>query len=293
MKMTLFLKTLWLLLLIAIALIMIYPFVFAFIAGLFPKDDFTNIGSMLPIPKRVVTDWYVGLFEPAMLRPFFNTFFRTAWYTLAVTGMAFLVGYVLERLRFPGRSFFFFFIIVIQMVPGVLTLIPTYILMAKIPFLGGNDWLGTGGHGLINNPLVLYVLIGPANIVWIYLFRQSISALPRDFEEAASIDGSGFYRTLFTVILPIQLPIIATIALNTAIGTWNDWLNPFMYVNKLEYTTLTGYVGLLVSALSKFGDRNYPLIFAASTVATLPPLIIFLFMQKYIVQGFANAGIKG
>lgn len=66
-----------------------------------------------------------------------------------------------------------------------------------------------------------------------------------------------------------------------------------MFVNKIEYTTITGYVGLLVSALSKFGDRNYPLIFAASTIATIPPLVIFLFTQKYIVQGFASAGIKG
>ncbi len=293
MKMKLLMKTLWLLPLSIIAFVMVYPFVFSFLAGLFPKEEFTHVGSMIPIPKHIVLDWYTGLFESTMIRPFFNTVWRTAWYTFAVTAIAFLVGYVLARLRFPGKTFFFFFIIIIQMIPGVLTLIPTYILMAKLPLLGGNDWFGAGGHGLINNPLVLYVLIGPANIVWIYLFRQSISALPRDFEEAASIDGSGFFRTLLTVILPIQKPIIATIALNTAIMTWNDWLNPFMYVNKIEYTTITGYVGLLVSALSKFGDRNYPLIFAASTVAVLPPLIIFLFMQKYIVQGFANAGIKG
>lgn len=293
MKTSLLIKSLWTFILTAIALVMLYPFLFSLLAGFFPKEDFTHISSLLPIPGRWVIAWYKSLFEPTMLRPLLNTVLRTSWYTLIVTSMAFFVGYVLARLQFPGKTFFFFFIILIQMVPGVLTLIPTYLLMAKIPLMGGNDWFGAGGHGLINNPLVLYVLIGPANVVWIYLFRQSTAALPRDFEEAASIDGSGFFRTLLTIILPIQKPIIATIALNTAIGTWNDWLNPFMFVNKIEYTTITGYVGLLVSALSKFGDRNYPLIFAASTIATIPPLVIFLFTQKYIVQGFASAGIKG
>jgi len=120
-----------------------------------------------------------------------------------------------------------------------------------------------------------------------------MKALPRDFEEAAELDGCGFLRTIFRVVVPLQLPIIAVIAVNVALGVWNDWLIPFLYITDVQRSTLPAYLGVLVSALQQFGDRDYPRIFAMSAVAIVPPFLIFLFLQKYIMQGIASAGIKG
>lgn len=275
------------------AVVMIYPFLFSVLAGFFNKKEFQNLGQLLPIPTNPVMDSYKAFFQSGLLRPFVNTVTRSLWYGVIITSFAVMIGYIMSRLNFKGKNALFYFIICANMIPGVLTLIPTYVEMARLPFLGGNNWTGFGGSGLIDHPAVLYVLLSPGYVVWIYLFRQSMNSLPKDYEEAAYIDGSGFFRTIFRVIIPIQIPIIVTVFINVVLATWNDFMTPFIYVNTTSYTTLPGYVGTLVASLQQVGDRNYPLIFALSTMSVLPPVLIFLFLQRYIVQGFANAGIKG
>jgi multiple sugar transport system permease protein len=291
--MKMFSKALIYLLLIIGAIITFYPLFFSFLAGLWEPALFTGMGRMLPIPANPIADKYMMFFRPDAFQPFLNSFLRMFWHAFYITLMAILIGYVLSRLRFPGRKGFFAFILAVQMIPGSLMFIPMYVEMARFPLAGGNDILGQGGIGFINHPLVLYIMISGGSFMWVYLFRQAMNSLPRDFEEAAYIDGSGFFRTLFTVIVPIQKPIIATIILINAITNWNDFLTPFIYISDQKYMTLAGYVGLLVSRLTAFGGRDYPLVFALSTLTTLPPLMIFLFTQRYIVQGFASAGIKG
>ena len=118
-------------------------------------------------------------------------------------------------------------------------------------------------------------------------------SIPRDLEEAAEIDGCGFFRMIFRILIPIQKPMIAVIAVNTALSTWNDWMTPFIYINKIQDSTLPAYVGMLTAQLQAFGDRDYPKLFATATVAIIPPFLIFLFLQKYIIQGIASVGIKG
>lgn len=278
---------------IILAVITIYPLVFSLLAGFIKKDEFTHYGKLLPITAQPVLTWYKAFFSPIGFVPFMNTVYRTCWYTFITILMACLVGYVLSRMNFPGKNFFFSFIIATQVVPGVLLLIPTFLMASKVPFFGGNNWLGQGGHGLINNPVIIYIIVSSGNIIWIFLFRQAMNSLPRSFEESATIDGSGFFRTLFMIVIPMQKAIIAVIALNVAIGTWNDWLTPFIYINDLKYSTLPAYIGKLTTALQAHGDRNLPLVFALSTIVSIPTLAIFLTFQKYLVQGLASVGIKG
>ncbi len=286
-------KVFFIFFLAAIVIIMLYPFVFSFLAGFIKKDDFTNLGTLLPLTKAPTLISYKVFFSAFGYTQFFNTLIRTVWYTCIVSLMSLLVGYVLSRVEFRGKKFFYWFIIMAQVIPNAMILIPSYLLYAKFPFFGGNNWMGAGGHGLIDNPLALYVGIGTGHIIWIYLFKNSMDTLPRDYEEAASLDGSGFFRTLFMLIVPLQKPILAVIALNTAIGTWNDFMTPFIYINNPKFDTMAGYIGKLVTQLQNYGGSNYPLIFALSTMAMLPVLIIFLFFQKYIVEGVASIGIKG
>nr|WP_279380653.1 carbohydrate ABC transporter permease [Caldicoprobacter guelmensis] len=207
--------------------------------------------------------------------------------------MAVLVGYVMARYEFKGKKLFFAIIICSQLVPGVLTLIPSFVMVSRIPFAGGNNWMGIGGKGLINNRLMLFLPFGWDKLLWVFLFMQSMRSLPKDLEEAAEIDGCSFMRMIFRILIPLQKPIIAVIAVNTALSTWNDWLTPFIYINRIQDSTLPAYVGMLTAQLQAFGERDYPKLFATATVAIVPPFLIFLFMQKYIVQGIASVGIKG
>jgi len=284
---------LWLLVMGAVAIIMLYPFIYSALAGLNHKNDFGHIGSLLPIPKRIVLSNFLYIFTPNGIRPLINTVLRTAWYTVNVCLMAVLVGYVMARYEFKGKRFFFAVIICSQLVPGVLTLIPSFVMVSKIPFAGGNNWMGVGGKGLINNILMLYLPFGWNNLLWAFLFIQSMRSIPRDLEEAAEIDGCGFFKMILRILIPIQKPMIAVIAVNTALSTWNDWMTPFIYINKIQDSTLPAYVGMLTAQLQAFGERDYPKLFATATVAIIPPFLIFLFLQKYIIQGIASVGIKG
>ncbi|MCL2217861.1 MAG: carbohydrate ABC transporter permease [Defluviitaleaceae bacterium] len=286
-------RSIWYIVLSVLAFIMLYPFIFTLLAGMNTSAEFGHAGALFPVPEVPQFGNLLFMFTPAGLRPLINTFTRTAWYTIVVSLMAILMGYVLARYRFRGKNFFLVTILATQMIPSVLTLIPAFVMMAHIPFVGGNNWMGMGGRGLINNSLAIYLPLGWGFLIWVFLFMQSMKSLPRDFEEAAELDGCGFWRTLFTIIVPMQMPMIAVIAVNVALGVWNDWLIPFLYINDIQRSTLPAWMGQLVAALQQFGDRDYPRIFAMSAVAILPPFFIFLFLQKYIIQGIASAGVKG
>jgi multiple sugar transport system permease protein len=91
----------------------------------------------------------------------------------------------------------------------------------------------------------------------------------------------------------MQGPILAVAAINSALGSWNDWMTPFLYINKVSETTLTAWLGTLVSQLQSFGARDYPRVFAVAAIAMIPPLGIFLAFQRFIIQGIASVGIKG
>jgi len=286
-------KIVWYIVMSIVAFIMLYPLIFSLLAGLNTRAEFGHMGSLFPIPSDPQFQNLLFMFSARGIRPLLNTFLRTGWYTVIVCFMAILIGYVMARYKFKGKKFFLIAILGTQVIPSVLTLIPAFIFMSRIPFVGGNDWTGYGGRGLINNPLSIFLPLGWGFLIWVFLFMQTMKSMPRDFEEAAQLDGCGFWRTIFQVIIPMNKPIIAVIAVNVALSVWNDWLTPFLYISDIQYSTLPAYLGVLTSQLQQFGENDYPRIFAMSTVATIPPLLIFLFLQRYIIQGIASAGVKG
>ena len=287
-------KTFWVVVMTVISLVFAYPFLYSILGSLMLKEEFGNMGTMLPIPEQVTLKNFAYVFSmEGGFAPLLNSLQRAAWYTFWTVVMSMLCGYVLARYEFRGKRVFIIAIIAAQVIPSVLTLIPSYILVSKIPFAGGNNWMGQGGHGLINNKLMLYLPLSWGSLLWVFLFMQSMKSFPRAIEEAAEIDGCGFWRMMVRVVLPLQGPIIAVIAINTALGNWNDWLTPFLYINDVGDSTLTAWLATLTSNLQQFGEKDYPKVFALATVAVIPPFLIFLFFQKYIIQGIASAGIKG
>jgi multiple sugar transport system permease protein len=284
----------WYAVMIIIFLIFIYPFIYSLLASLMTRNEFGGYGSLFPMPKKpTIMNYQFAFSMSGAARPLINSIIRATWYSFVIVSMSVLCGYVLARYNFKGKKWFIIGIVASQVVPNVLTLIPSFLLVSRIPFVGGNNIFGYGGHGLINNYLMLFLPISWNSLLYTFLFMQTMKTFPTAFEEAAEIDGYGFWGVLLKIVLPMNGPIMAVIAINVALANWNDWLRPFLYINRATDSTLTAWLATLVSNLQEYGDRDYPKVFALSTLAVLPPFFIFLYFQKFIIQGLASVGIKG
>jgi multiple sugar transport system permease protein len=286
------------LVLLGFGLVLLYPLIFMMLGGFFTKTEFmTTIMSVFPIPEAPTLANYRALIfgskDAAVTTYLANSVIRTGYNTVWALLTSFLAGYVFARLKFKGREQLFLVMLATQMIPGTLAIIPTYLEFARFPFAGGND-VFTGGTGILNTWWV-YLIGGPAiNIMGTFLVKQSLEKVPIELDEAAIVDGAGTLRIIFQILLPLQLPIMAFIAITTALGTWNDFVTPFFYTTSDELQTLPSAITRISSVGASPGAViNYPLIITLSLGITVPALLIFFFFQKYIVQGLANTGIKG
>lgn len=285
-------------LLLGIGLILLYPLIFMVLAGFFTKTEFTStVLGIFPLPKAPTLENFkaliVGSTDAAVTTYLKNSIIRTAYNTFWAILTSFLAGYVFARLRFKGRDTLFLILLATQMIPGTLAIIPTYLEFARFPFAGGNH-IFTGGTGILDSWWI-YLIGGPAiNIMGTFLVKQSLEKIPLEIDEAAIVDGAGTVRLIFQILFPLQLPIMAFIAITTALGTWNDFITPFFYTTSDHLQTLPAAITRLSSVGASPGAViNYPMIITLSLGITLPALLIFAFFQKYIVQGLANTGIKG
>ncbi len=285
-------------LLLGIGLILLYPLIFMVLAGFFTKTEFTStVLGVFPLPKAPTLENFkaliVGSTDAAVTTYLKNSIIRTAYNTFWAILTSFLAGYVFARLRFKGRDTLFLILLATQMIPGTLAIIPTYLEFARFPFAGGNH-IFTGGTGILDSWWI-YLIGGPAiNIMGTFLVKQSLEKVPLEIDEAAIVDGAGTVRLIFQILFPLQLPIMAFIAITTALGTWNDFITPFFYTTSDHLQTLPAAITRLSSVGASPGAViNYPMIITLSLGITLPALLIFAFFQKYIVQGLANTGIRG
>ncbi|MCA1296439.1 carbohydrate ABC transporter permease [Paenibacillus sp. alder61] len=284
--------------LLGIGLVLLYPLVFMILAGFFNKTEFTStVLGLFPIPKAPTLANFKALIagstDAAVTVYLQNSLIRTVYNTFWALFTSFLAGYVFARLRFKGRDTLFLILLATQMIPGTLAIIPTYLEFARFPFAGGNH-IFTGGTGILDTWWI-YLIGGPSiNIMGTFLVKQSLEKVPIEIDEAATVDGAGTVRLIFRILFPLQLPIMAFIAITTALGTWNDFITPFFYTTSDHLQTLPAAITRLSSVGASPGAViNYPLIITLSLGITLPALLIFAFFQKYIVQGLANTGIKG
>lgn len=275
------LRFIWFILMAAVCILMIYPLIYSALGGFNSRSEFNSMGNLFPVPKKLIWNNYVFALSSTALRPLLNTFFRTAWYTVVVLIMTVLIGYVMARYEFKGKQFFMIFIIVAQVIPSVLTLIPTFVMVSHIPLAGGNDLFGNGGKGLYDSQLMLFLPLSWGYLLWPFLFMQSIKSLSLSFEEAAELDGAGFLQTILKVIVLMQKPILTVVAINVALNTGNDWMTLFLYINSTRKTTLPAYLATLTASLQNYGQKDYPKVFALAALAIIPPLIIFFFTKIY------------
>ena len=186
-----------------------------------------------------------------------------------------LAGYAFAKLRFPGRRALFLVLLSTMMIPSEVTLIPVFVIMKSL------GWLNT--H---------YSQIVPAffgSVFGTFLLRQFFLTLPNDLEDAARIDGCSPFGIYWRIMLPLAKPSLATLAIFTFMGTWNDFMRPLIYLSDMDKMTLP--VGLAL--ISNHQDIRIPLIMAGAMLSLLPILVFYVCGQKYFVRGIALTGMKG
>ena len=184
------------------------------------------------------------------------------------------IAYAFSRLEWPGRNSFFALMIATMMVPAQVTMIPSFLI---------NRYLG-----FYNTLIPLWIFSAFGSAFFIFLLRQFMLTIPKDLEDAARIDGCGFIRIYVNVILPLVKPTIATIALFTFTGTWNNFMGPLIYINDESKFPLA--LGLFKFNLTSGGDTG--LMMAASFLMTLPIILLFFYAQRYFIEGITLTGSK-
>lgn len=250
-----------------------FPFYAMVVLSLKPGRAITFPGSLLPWGDLAVSSYEQVLRGENLLLWVFNTLVYAVVSVVVVLFLSALAGYAFAKKRFPGREAMFWSFLAMVMVPFHVTLIPTFILMAK---LGGvSTYWG----------LILPTL---ANAQAVFLMRQHITSLPDELFEAARIDGAGEFRIFLTMVLPLCKPILATLGIFIFLWHWNDFLWPLIMTKTSTMFTLT--VGI-----SSLQQQNIPLSvkLAGSVVALIPIFTAYLVAQRYIQEGVTSSGVKG
>ena len=211
-------------------------------------------------------------------RYFMNTVFVTGLVLIGTLLSCSLVAYGFSRVRFRGRNVLFAICLSTMMLPGQVTMIPLYVMFSRI------GWVDT-----------LWPLIVPSffgSPFYIFLLRQFFLSIPREYDEAARLDGAGKLRIYWSIILPQARPALITVALFTFIGTWNDFFTPLIYINSPEHATLTLGLNMLKSQIVGTGMTQWHLLMAASAMVMVPNILLFAVAQKYLVKGISMGGLR-
>jgi multiple sugar transport system permease protein len=186
-----------------------------------------------------------------------------------------IVAYGFAKIPWPGRNIFFVLMLCTLMLPYQVTMIPLFTLFANLGWTGG--FL----------PLTVPAFFGAP--FFIFLLRQFFMTIPNDLSEAGRLDGASEFRIFAQLILPLAKPALATVALLTFIGSWNEFLQPLIYLNsEAKYTISLG----LQQFLGQYGTR-WGMLMSAATIATVPILVLFFFAQRTFVSGISTTGLKG
>ena len=287
-------------LLIVSSAAMAFPLLYMFVGSLATIPDYIARPSF-PYPTVPDLGNYLLIFNPArtdLLKWVLNTLIRASWYIIIPAIVAVLAGYVFAKLKFRGRDTAFLFLLASLMMPGIVYQVPTFVMMARWPLAGGNDILGQGGTGFMNQwPALL--IPGLVSVFYIFMMRQTFYSIPADFEEAARVDGAGTLRCLWDVYLPMLKPALTVLVIFQFVGIWNDYIwplfvsvsNPQIYVVALGFQFLAAAGNGLKSMPNTITD--YPFLFALATISIGPLVLLFLFLQKYFVEGVQGFAIKG
>lgn len=260
-------------------IIMIYP-VLWMISGSFKDNAEILRGTLKLIPENLklsnyITGWK-GFSGISFGTFFANSFWITSLAMLGTVISSSLVAYALSRVHFKGRKLWFTCMLATMMLPGQVIMIPSFLIWYNL--------------GLANTyvPLILPYFCGQA--FFIYQMMQFMAGIPKELDEAATIDGCSKYGIYFHIILPLLKPSIVTTVIIQFYWKWDDYMGPLLYLSKPKSYTASLAIKMFADTAS---TTDYGAMFAMSTLSLLPVFLIFLFFNRYLVEGIGTSGLKG
>jgi multiple sugar transport system permease protein len=238
-------------------------------------------GTVFEMPPRWIPEHFewsnykVVLTEADFLRGFMNSLIIVFPPLLLGLFTSSLAAFAFARMKFPGRNLLFILLLATMMIPGVVTMIPSFILYKSIGWV--DSWL----------PLMVPGSFGAAAAV--FFMRQFFMTIPSDLEDAAKMDGLGSFRIFIQIMLPLCKPALITQGLLGFLGGYNDFLAPLIYINSPEKYTLQ----LVLASFQGFYNAQWTYIMAGSVLALIPTVLLFFFAQRYFVEGISMTGMKG
>jgi multiple sugar transport system permease protein len=256
------------------ALITLIPFLWALSASLKPLSEIVS-GEVNFFPHHFTLDNYRQIFieEPLFFRWLFNSVAIAVSVTVLNLTFNSLAGYALARLQFRGKRFWFLLILAILAVPAQVTLIPTFLILKTFGWL--NSYQGM-------------IVPGMVNATFIFMMRQFFLNFPKELEEAAALDGLGRFGIFWHIVLPLAKPALAAQAILVFMGSWNNFLLPVVILFEPEMFTLPLGINTFKGQYISYWNS----IMAASMIFTLPVLAIYIFFNRYFIQGISFTGGK-
>jgi multiple sugar transport system permease protein len=278
-----------------VGVIILFPFYYMLISSLRePFYDFNQIGidflpsalNLAPFAKIFTSSIAGAQSGDVLLRGFINTMYLVVAIVGGSTFFNAMAAYIFAKHNFPGKQFFFTLLLLTIILPGEVTLVPKYVMFHR--------W------GLLNTfwALILPSLTG---VFGIFLMRQFMSTIPDALLEAARLDGASEFQVITKVVFPLSIPVLATYALFTYLGVWNDLIGPLLFVNKAGMWTLQLALYYFASTFSfqygsAYGDATgmrMQVLFAGMIVTALPTILVFVIFQRQLVSGITLTGLKG
>jgi multiple sugar transport system permease protein len=256
------------------ALLFFVPFIWSLLTSFKTLPDSVNV-SFIPHPWST-QGWHEIWVQFDFKRYILNSLFLAVVITALNMFLGGLGGYAFARLRFPGRELLFLLVLGTLMVPDQLRFIPIFVLLTKWQLIA--SFKG-------------YILISMVTAGNLFFMRQYFLTIPKDFEEAAKLDGAGYFKTFWRIMLPLALPAVAALTILQFQGTWNDFFWPLILFGQGSTHLYTIQLGLAQLTLT-YGT-NWPALMAGSVIAILPIFAIFLAFQRFFVSGVVSSGVKG
>lgn len=262
--------------LVLVAIIMFVPFLWSITTSLKTNPEAALFPPTL-LPRVPTVDAYIRVLTGA---PFFRWFANSALVAALVVlcrgTFCTMAGYAFARMKFPGRDVLFMLVLATMMVPATVLFVPRYIVVLNL--------------GLVNSLNAMWVPF-MVDAFGVFLMRQFFQSIPYELEEAARIDGASRFRMFWQVILPLALPAVATLCIVAFQGSWNNFIDALIFISGSNREIFTLPLGL--AQFQNFYYTDWPVVMAMAVLTTIPIAVVYLFFQRYWVEGVTHTAVKG
>lgn len=273
-------RVLWYVLFAVVIILALAPVVWMISTAFKPEREIIST-ELHWIPHQVTSEHFTAILQNyPMTQWLFNSLFTATAATLLVLVLDSLAGYAFARMRFRGRGVLFMIVLSMLFVPIQITIIPLFIMFSRL--------------SLTDTYWALILPVG-ANVTGVFLMRQFFLSIPGELEEAARVDGASALRIFWSVVLPLARPALTAVAILTFLSTWNSFLWPLIVTRSDSVRTLPVGIAQFLSLRPGMvqGQMSIGQSMAGAVIAALPPIIVFVILQRYFIEGIARTGLKG